>query len=116
MRAASANHDGQLALVVHALRIRREHDGLLGTNDRRRRFEKHQRLFGDFVAKLSGVGGVIPADADDFRWLDGRDQANIGEPPSARGLLRLIGWLTPRSGWNFADLISIKDSIARRSG
>ena len=66
MRAAAAKNEGEFAFVFHLLRVFREHDRFLGTDEGGRRLEKHQRLFRDFVPQLCGMSGVIPADADDF--------------------------------------------------
>jgi hypothetical protein len=71
--------------VLHTLGVRREDDGLAGTNDGRGRLEEEERLFGQFVAELGGMGGIVAADAHDFARVDRREGADIGEPPSASG-------------------------------
>src|ERR1700739_4024890 len=46
MRAAAADDDGEFAFVLDALGIGGEDDGFTGADERRRRLEKHERLFG----------------------------------------------------------------------
>ncbi len=66
-----ANYDGKLAFVLYALGVWREDDGFLETNNGRGRLEKHERLFGDFVAEFGGMSGIIAADANDFAGVNG---------------------------------------------
>jgi hypothetical protein len=107
MRAAAADDDGELAFVLNARGVRCECDGLVGADDGGRGLEKHERLFGDFVAELGSVRGVVAADADDFAGIDGGDEANGGERPGPRRL-RPLG---PRRAGDFADLIRVEDAI-----
>src|ERR1700676_4013092 len=73
MRTAPADHNRELAFMLNALRILRKHDGLFRSDDGGGRLEKHERLFGNFVAELRGVGRIIAPDADDFAGFHPRD-------------------------------------------
>src|SRR6266699_2729172 len=111
VRAAPANDQGEFSLVFHALRIFCQDDCFFRTNNGRGRFEKHQRLFRDFVAHLRGVGSVIAADADDFRRLDRSEQPHVGEARRTRAA-RPFG---PGRAGDLDDIFSFDQSIARRS-
>ena len=71
---AFADHDGQLAFEIHALRLRRNADRLARRDHRRRRLEKNQRLLRDLVAQLRCMFAIIAADADDLARYDGREE------------------------------------------
>src|SRR5262249_61012433 len=59
--AALADDDDQLRLVVHFLADRRQHDGLLGSDDGRRVFAKENRLFRNWPpAFCLGIAIVKP--------------------------------------------------------
>src|SRR4051812_45587419 len=57
LRATTANYDRKLAFMLYALRVSRQNDRLLGTNDGRRRLEEHHGLFRNFVAEFRRVSG-----------------------------------------------------------
>ena len=64
--------DGKLAFVLDALGKSRKHDGFVGANNGRGRLEEHKRLFGDFIAELGGVSGIVAPDAYDLAGLNRR--------------------------------------------
>src|SRR6266849_1771626 len=111
MRAAPADYDGQLAFMLDALRIWSEHDGLFRTDDGRRRLEEQERLFGDFVAELRGVGGIVAADADNFAGRNRRDQAHRGALPGTRRRQPLL--LRPRRAGDFAEFVFFESGVER---
>src|SRR5258708_7428397 len=104
-------HEGELAIVLDALGVSREDNGFFRSDDGGRRLEKHQRLFGDFVAELSGMRGIVAADADDFAGINRRHQAHRGERPRTGGLRPL----TPRRAGDFPHLVRIEDAVKRSS-
>src|SRR5207249_2666893 len=79
LRAATADDQCEFAFVLHALRIFWQYDRFFRSDDGRGRLEEHQRLFRDFVAHLRGVGGIIAADANNLRRLDGSEQPDLGK-------------------------------------
>src|SRR6267154_118774 len=107
LRAATANDDGQLTFMFNALRIGSESDWLAVTDDRRRRLEKHQRLFGDFVAKFGGMRRVVAADTHDFAGLYRPGKAYRGKRPRAGRLCPLQPW---GAGY-FAYLIFVQNAV-----
>ena len=72
--ADPADHDGQLALVVHVLRLARQHDRVAGADHGGVRLEEHQRLGRRLAAHLGGVVGVVLADADHLAARDHRGE------------------------------------------
>jgi hypothetical protein len=93
--------------VLDALRVWREDNGLFRADDGGRRLEKHQRLFGDFVAEFRGVRGIVTADANDFAGINRRHKAHCGERPSARRLRPF----SPRRAGDFPHMVRIEDAV-----
>ena len=93
--------------MFDALGIAREDDGLAGSDDGRGRLEEDEWLFGNFVAQLSGMRGVVAAHADDLAGLDGGDEANASERP---GAFKLKPGQRRRAG-KFAHAIDFDDSV-----
>ena len=79
------DHDGQLRLVVDALRTRRQPDRVAGADHRGRGLEEDQRQLGDLAAHLLGVVGVVLADRHDLAGQDRRQQPHIGQRPPITG-------------------------------
>jgi hypothetical protein len=59
--------------MFDALGLRRENDGLTGTDDRGRRLKKDERFFGHFIAEFCGMRSVIAPDAHNLAWIDGSE-------------------------------------------
>ena len=86
--ADPADHHGELALVVDALRLRRVEDLVAGADHGGVGLEEHQRLLGHLAAHLGGVRGVVLPDRDHLAARDHRgQQPDVGEP--VLGLRRL---------------------------
>src|SRR5258708_33185836 len=64
LRTAEADNDGELAFVLDAPGIGREHDRLVRADDGRRGVKKEEWRFGDHVCQVGGGRGVISAHAN----------------------------------------------------
>ena len=82
---AAADDDGELAFKVDALRDGRHADDTAGSEQRRGRLKKDQRLRRHLVAELADVGAIVAADADDFGRRDGRKEFGGGEGHGREG-------------------------------
>ena len=72
----------ELALVVHALRLGRQHDVAAADHERRRRLqEEHRLVLGRDAAELGGVVAVVLADRDDLRGQRRRFGGPEGDRP-----------------------------------
>ena len=68
---------GAGALVLDPRRRRRQQDAGVRPDHRGRRLEEDQRLVRQGVAELLGVVGIVPADRDDLRGQDRRQQPHV---------------------------------------
>jgi hypothetical protein len=74
----------QFGFVFNALGLGRDQHWLVWTDQRRGRLEKQQGHFGHFGSVFASVSDVISPDAQNFRGLDRRQQAD---------LIYAVGWL-----------------------
>src|SRR5664279_3272921 len=78
--AALADHDSELAFVVHALRkLVGPADGVASGDDGRRRLEKDQWLLGNRMVQLFRVFEIIAAEANHLRRFHRRQQARFAQ-------------------------------------
>ena len=76
-----ADDERELALVVHPLRLGRQHDVAAADDERRRRLEEEHRLvLGRDASELGGVVAVVLSDRDDLR----RQRRRFGGPEGDR--------------------------------
>jgi len=109
MRTAAADNESELAFMLDILRVGREDDGLFGADDGRGRLEKNERLFGNLITTLGGMGGVVAPDAYDFSRINWREKPNIDSAPRARSL-RPSG---PRGARNLMNPLALEETIER---
>jgi hypothetical protein len=62
----AADHEAELDFPVALARATRDHDVVVGADDRARRLHEHHRLRGHLRAGFRGVVGVVEADADEL--------------------------------------------------
>ena len=83
--ARAADDRGQFAFEVHRMRVSRELDRGVGSDDRRVGLEEDDRVLEGAAAHLLDVGGVVLAHADDLAGQDRGEQPGVGERPLPPG-------------------------------
>jgi hypothetical protein len=118
LRTFFADDDGEFAFVFDTLGSGGEKNGLVGTDEGRRRLEKDEWFLGHFVAEFDGVSGVVTADTDDFAGIARSEELHIMEVPNGMA----FDPAGPGQTGEFADTIGVENAVggrvyaARRSG
>src|SRR6185437_8122860 len=101
-------------------RLLRNADWLAGSNHRRGRLKKQQRLLGHFIAQLRGVVAIVAADADELAGNNrseqpGRVQANRRKPRGGE-LRPRVFFKRRQQALNPENSIAVDDLTILRAG